>query len=167
MAGKPRYDEADKARVYVALAANDGNIKRTARETGVPETTVRRFKQEFEKEGPPPQEIVDVAVGDFAESIERVEWKALAALERKIDKDDVNARDLITAFGVLNDKRTRALGLATERTEHVHRLPSAEEVAGLLQGLSHAALEATRQRQSDIVSAELREQPLGLPAPRT
>jgi hypothetical protein len=37
--------------VIEALIANDGNVKRTVRETGVPETTVRRWRDE---EGIPP-----------------------------------------------------------------------------------------------------------------
>ena len=64
MAGKSQYSDSDKARVYTTLLANEGNVKRSSRETGVPEATVRRWKNEFE-ENPPPVEVVAEAVADF------------------------------------------------------------------------------------------------------
>lgn len=166
MAGKSRYTEADEARVYLALAVA-GSVKGAARETGVPETTVRRMKEKFDKHGPPKQEVVETAVGDFVSTIETVEWKALKALEKKIDEGGGNVRELATVFGILNDKRTRASGLADQTVEHRHTLPSADEVKALLQGLSLGAVEASRQRQSELSETGLREQaPLALPAPR-
>lgn len=167
MAGKSQYSEADKARVYVALATNDGMVKRAARETGVPETTVRRWKEEFEKHGPPSEGVVETVVGEFLEKAEAVQWKALQRLEEKIDANDVTARDLITTVGVLNDKITRMKGLPSGRVDHHHHLPPAEELRELLTGLGQGALEQGRQQRAELVEAEIVEQPvLGLPAPR-
>src|SRR5690242_9524009 len=144
MAGKSRYTEADEARVHVALAVT-GSVKGAARETGVPETTVRRMKAKFDRNGPPAQEAVEAAVGDFVTEIEATEWVALKQLRKKVESGEGSVRDLATVFGILNDKRTRASGLADSTVEHVHRLPSADEVKELLVGMSAAALEASRQ----------------------
>ena len=43
MAGRAKYTEEDRAKVFVLLRTNDGNVKRTSREAGVPENTVRRL----------------------------------------------------------------------------------------------------------------------------
>lgn len=169
MAGKSRYTDEDKARVYAALAANEFQIKTAAKVTGVPETTVRRFAKEFEQNGPPDEEIVAYVVTEELDKIRRVEDKALTRLEQALDNNELKGRDLITAFGVLNDKKTRLAGLDRGGNEHhhFHHLPPAEELAGLLSGLGHQALESGRQRQSELETAELREQARpALPAPR-
>jgi len=162
VAGRTAYTEQDKARVYVVLTANKGNIKRTVRDTGIPESTVRNWKREFEK-NPPSQEAIDneVTSGDYVSDLERVRNKALATLETKIPT--MNGSQLGVVFGILEDKLTRARGLATDRTEHVHKLPSVEELALAGQMLARGAIEAARQRQAEIVEAEVRQQP-ALPA---
>jgi hypothetical protein len=40
------YSKGERACVFLSLAANRGNVKRTARETGVPESTVRLWRNE-------------------------------------------------------------------------------------------------------------------------
>lgn len=162
MAGRAAYSEQDKARVYVALTANDGNIKRTARETGLPESTVRNWKREFDT-NPPAKEAVEteLTTGDYVGQLETVRNEALVALRKKIPA--MNGSQLGVVFGILEDKLTRARGLATERTEHTMKLPSAEELALAGQMLAQGALEAAKQRQREIAEAEVREQP-ALPA---
>lgn len=162
MAGRTTYTEADKARVFVVLTANDGNIKRTARETGVPESTVRNFKREFESNPPSPEAVEkEIETGDYAGDLEVLRTELALALRREIPH--MKGRDLAVALGIVDDKLTRARGLATERTETVHRLPSAEELALAGQMLAQGAIEAARQRQNEIVEANVREQP-ALPA---
>lgn len=157
MAGRGSYSEQDKARVFVALTVNDGNIKRTARETGLPESTVRNWKREFET-NPPSQEAVEVEVtsGDTVGQIEQARNEALVALRKKIPS--MNGSQLGVVFGILDDKLTRARGLATERTEHTVKLPSAEELALAGQMLAQGALEAAKQRQREIAEADVRQQ---------
>lgn len=166
MAGKPQYSEADRNRVFVALAVTEGSVKGAARETGIPETTVRRWKKEFEQSGPPEPQAIDEAVGDFLDKAEGIQWKALLALESKIDQ--ASPRDLITVIGILNDKITRARGVADKTVEHVHRLPPADEIRDRLVELASGAVAASRLREHELVEVALREQPerLGLPAPR-
>lgn len=159
MAGRTTYTEADKARIYVVLTANDGNVKRTARELGFPESTVRNFKREFETNPPSPQavEARDIAAGDYTGDLEQIRQELATALRKQIP--EMKGKDLAVALGIVDDKLTRARGLATERTETVHRLPSAEELALAGQMLAQGAIEAARQRQQEIMEANVREQP--------
>lgn len=152
------YSNQDKARVYVILATNEGNVKRTARESGVPEATVRRWKREFEVSGPPVMEEDLLAeIGDFLEEGERVRWKALKVLDHKIA--DAKPSELITVIGVLTDKIDRARGLAIGKVEHVHALPSPDEIRDSLSAAFQGVLEAAKQRQEEIIDAEIHELP--------
>lgn len=162
MAGRTTYSESDKARIYVVLTVNKGNVKKTAREMGLPESTVRNFKREFE-ENPPAQELVETEVssGDYVGELEAARNEALTTLRNKIPT--MNGSQLGVVFGILEDKLTRARGLATERTEHTVKLPSADELALAGQMLAQGAIEAARQRQHEIAEANVREQP-ALPA---
>jgi len=50
------YDALDHAAVHNALTRNQDNVKRTARETGVPENTVRRWRNHWRVSGAPSHE---------------------------------------------------------------------------------------------------------------
>lgn len=172
MAGKSPYTDAEMARVYVTLTTNDGNIKRTARDTGVPASTVRQWRNRWEAEGPPPMELVEAEVQGFLDEAIAVRGMSLRVLRKKVellekDPDRVKVAELTTLMGVLDDKITRAQGLATGRVEHVHRLPSPDEIRAALGGLAQGAIEAAKARQADIIDAEIVEQsPRELPSPR-
>lgn len=163
MANRASYSEQDKARVFLALTVNDGNVKRTSRETGVPESTVRNFKKEFE-ENPPSTELVkaEAETGDYVTELETLRKELAVALRKKIP--DMTGNQLAVSYGIIDDKLTRARGLATERTEHVHTLPSAEELALAGQMLASGAIEAARQRQEELAQAEVRREQPALPA---
>lgn len=162
MAGKPQYDEAARARVYTALLANKGNVKRTARETGVPESTVRSMKKSFET-NPPSVEAVEAAAADFISTAKEVRDLALQRIKERLESGDKKEQgtlpQLSTVLGVLDDKITRVEG-PTQRTQvdHVHHLPSAEEARALLGGLLTGALEGGRERQAALREAGLAEQ---------
>jgi len=168
MARRTTYTDDELARLYVALTANDGNVKRTARDTGVPESTVRTWKQRWETEGPPNIGEVEKAVTSFTDDAERVRNKALLAIEEKIPGAKVG--ELTTLVGVLDDKIQRARGLAIGRVEHVHTLPPAEEIKAVLGAVFQGSLEAAAQRESEIVDAEIisveEQAPKALPAGR-
>jgi hypothetical protein len=157
VAARTTYTETDKSRVYVVLAANDGNVKRTARETGVPENTVRRWKKEFE-ESPPSTELVEAAVGDFVGDADRVRHKALLKIEQLIDGDKVKVGELNNTVGILTDKIDRARGLDVKRVEHEHKLDPAsvrEALVGFMQDMQ----QMSKAREVEIVEAEIVEQP--------
>lgn len=164
MAGKQQYSDDAKAQVYTILTTNDGNVKRTARETGVPVSTIRRWRDEWEAEKNLPSiEDIAAASGDFIADAERVRNQALREMERKLPT--ATPAQLATIVGVLDDKIARARGL-TNKVEHEHRLslPSAEEIAGLLGGLHRRALDDASRRDAEIVEAEVVEQK-ALPTP--
>lgn len=163
-----KYTDADKARVFVALTANDGNVKRTVRDTHVPESTVARWKKEWEKNGPPDLEAVEAAVDDFYVEAEEVRIEALRVLKQKIHDPKTTVSALVAVVGVLDDKIARVKGIGTSsRVEHKLTLPSAEEAAELMRGFVQAGIEAARRRDEEIIDAEIVEQPrAGLPAPR-
>lgn len=161
------YTEADKARAYVVLTSNAGNIKRTVRHTGVPEGTLRGWIRHWEENGPPDTGEVAEASGDFLTDAIRVRDKALKVLERKLD--DATPSALVAAAGMLTEKIALVQGLATSRTETVHSLPPAEEIREVLQAAMAGALDAARQREHELIEGELVEQsqPRELPAATT
>lgn len=160
------YSDEDLARLYVSLTANEGNVKRTARDTGIPESTVRSWKQKWETDGPPSYGEVEVAVSDFTTDAERVRNKALASIEEKIPGAKVG--ELTTLVGVLDDKIMRARGLATGRVEHTLALPAADEIREALSAVFQGAIQAAANREADIIDAEVIEEQAvkALPAPR-
>lgn len=150
------YTDADRAQVYVVLTTNDGNVKRTARDTGVPENTVRRWKREWEENGPPSTEAVEVAVGEFLTEAVTVRDDALHVIKLKLQllkKDASKAKlaELTTVVGVLDDKITRASGLATSRTEHVHALPPGDQLVAPLLEAFKAVQQLTAQREGEVI----------------
>ena len=160
------YTEADRARVYVALITNspDGtlpnaNVKRTARDTTVPENTVRSWKKMWIENGPPSQEEVEVAAGAFLDEAVELRGEALQAVRLKVklllkDPSKVKVAEMTTLIGVLDDKITRAQGLATGRVEHVHALPPGDQlVAPLLEAFA-AVRQLTQQREEEIIDAD-------------
>lgn len=157
MAGRSTYTDAQKAEVYVVYAANEGNVKRTARDTGVPISTIRRWRDEWNRlESLPPAELIDVTIGDFTDKAESIRWRALVELDRQLQT--AKPADLIKIIGILDDKITRARGLADRTVEHRHVLPSAEELRELVSGFAEATRQAALERADEIIEAEIVEQ---------
>lgn len=150
--------------MYVALVSSDWMVKRAARESGYSESTVRRWKAEFKSGNLPAQEAVDAQVDGFLGDAEAVRGEALAILREKLP--EARPSELITVVGVLDDKITRAKGLATSRVENVHALPSREEMAELLAGAVEGAIAAAQNRQREIVETFVPAERPALPAAR-
>lgn len=155
------YSDEEKAAVYVAWITNDKVMKRTARSTGIPESTLRKWIAEWEENGPPNEQIemIGEIAGEFVEAATIVRDEALVQLRAKLPKAKVS--ELVAAVGMLTDKLNMAKGLATSRTEHVAALPPAEEVAQVLGTALRQALQAAQERDADIVDVEV----VALPAP--
>lgn len=167
MAGKSRFTPEQKATVYTALLASDGNVKRVARETGLSTTTVRRWKEEF-AENPPAPEVMAVASAEWLDDAKRVRSKAVLEIERQIDAREMKGAALVTTVGVLDDKIMRVEGVTSKhRVDHVHHLPTADEARELLGGLLQGAIESGRVRQAELIDAEIVEQAefTALPSP--
>jgi len=171
------YTDEDKAKVLVALDANEGNVKRTARETRLAEQTIRDWKKAAERKALSPGVVaaLPAAQTEFAGKAETVRDLMLDELEAKVRNSELNGRDLITGIGVLTDKLRITRGEATSRTENVPTLPSAEEMGQAVQAYLERTFKAGIERDADIVlsdedisDADWEQAPLGeLPAAPT
>jgi transposase-like protein len=159
MSGRPTYTDQDKARAFSLLEMNEGNVKRTARDLGMPISTLRRWRDEWDHDRmiPAAEDIIQ-STGEFLEDAERVRDLSLVAIEAKIRKGEGTLAQLTTVVGVLDDKIARAKGLADRVTEHRITLPSRDEIVAALSGMQQSALAAAQQRQEEIVDAEVVEQ---------
>lgn len=160
------YDDAAKAKAYVVLTANDGNIKRTARETGIPESTLRAWRTDWQNDGPPNLEdpVVAEAVTGFIDEAKEVRGLALDVIRKKLvllqdNPKDVNVAQVTTLIGILTDKIDRAAGLDPgSRVDHYHHLPAPEELRALMATYVEGTAELAAQRDAEIVDAEIVEQ---------
>lgn len=167
MAGVSKYTESQKASVYLSLQVNAGNVKRSARETGIPESTVRLWKKDFAENGPPNTDVLEAVSSDFIADGERIRNKALKRAEKMIDDEDSKLKlaELTALSGMLTDKLNVAQGLATGRVEHQHHLPSADEARELLRGFAEEMASLSAAHDAEIIDAEVIEQ-RALPASR-
>jgi len=161
VAGKSRYTDEDKARVLALLEANKGNVKRTNRETGVAEQTIRDWKKQAEREEltAPVVAALPAAREDVAKQMEGIRDKMLENLEAKVLNDELSGKDLLVGIGILTEKLLLLRGEATSRTEAtVKTAVDPAEVAQLVQGYMGRALSAAQQRDEEIVDAEWHEE---------
>lgn len=156
MAARRVYTDEDRARVFVALTVNDGNVKRTARDVDVPVATVRMWKKDWENSPPDPEIMDSVAtqVEQFVSDATRARDKALREWEAKVDAGEVGAKDLMVGVGILTDKINLAKGLATSRTESARPAIDPATIRELAAGAVQGALQAAIERQGEIEEAE-------------
>lgn len=122
MARLTEYDDAAKARGLAVLRANGGNAKKTARELGVPRSTLRAWAGLRENEGKRaadvPATVVNDAVADLArkwlETAHRAVDLANELLERKESR---GVKDLLVGAAVATEKHQLLVGGPTSRTE--------------------------------------------------
>jgi transposase-like protein len=159
MAGASKYTEADKAAVYVLLQVHAGNVKRTARESGYPESTVRQWKKDFSEKGPPSADVVAEVSQDFIADAQRIRNKALLRAEEMVDDRSKSMRlaELTALSGMLTDKLNTAQGLDVRRVEHQHHLPDAEEARELMRGFASELIAMSASRDGEIIDAEIVE----------
>lgn len=157
MATRKKYTDEQKGAAFRALTLNDGNVKRTARELGLPPGTVKTWRDEWEHKGVP-DAIMDVAVKEaeqFISDATRARDTALALWEEKVNNGEVAPRDLMTGVGVLTDKINLASGLK-QRSE----APAALDHAALREiarGVVEGAVSAAHKREAEIIDAEYEE----------
>lgn len=158
MASRRTYTDRDKAIVFAELSVNDGNIKRTARNSGYDESFVRRCKVMWERDGVPAAVMEEVApiVSDFMTDALRIRHKLLVKLEEALDRGDrATIPQYTTGIGVLSDK-IRAYEAISEvqQVEHTFQLPPAEELKELFSGVLAGVLEAARTRTAEIEAVQ-------------
>jgi transposase-like protein len=153
---KTTYTDTGKATVYAHLAANGGNVKRTARETGVPISTVRDWKRTWEKEGVPENisEVLPSVVEDIVDDFTRVRNKLLIELEAQGERGELKGQALVSAIGMLTDKIRLFRGEATSRTESRQSLPDPAALRELVGQFLEDSVRAVEDRSEQIDEAE-------------
>jgi hypothetical protein len=158
VAARRTYTDRDRAIIYAELTVNEGNIKRTARNTGYDVSFVRRCKAAWEAEGVPESVIEEAKplVSSFMEDAVRIRGKLLIRLEEVLDKGEkATIPQLTTGIGILSDK-IRAYEAISEpqRVEHSLALPPAEELEALFAGVLGGVISAAKDRAAAIEAVE-------------
>lgn len=117
------YNDQDRAAGLAALALHGGMVRPAARAAGVPERTMRRWRDEA------PPEVAAIAAqktSDLAALMERIATKAAGILDGALDSlaaDPALAldhvADLNRVMGTATDKHQLLTGGATSRVEQV------------------------------------------------
>jgi transposase-like protein len=164
-----RYNDLDKARVYALLEANSGNIKRTARESGIPVATIRDWKRKQEQAGLPAGvvEALPEARSALVQQLEKTRDSALDALDRRIEQlrrdpaalAKVNPKDLATTAAILTDKARLIEGKPTSHEQSGGNLP-VEQVRDLFAGVVKGMLMAAQERDAAVSSVVAGEEPI-------
>jgi transposase-like protein len=95
-----RYTEEYRASALALLDANAGNAKKTAAELGISRRTLRDWYVRANEHSP--TETHQDARETLQETIDRLLYKILGAMETKIDT--ATYRELYTSAGILSDK---------------------------------------------------------------
>jgi transposase-like protein len=160
------YSDRDRATVFAHLAANGGNIKRTARETDTPISVVRDWKRKWEKEGVPDkvEDALPSVVEDIVDDFTRVRNKGLVQMEKQMDDGELKGQALVNAVGMLTDKIRLFKGEVTSRTESRQALPEPGQLRELVATFFEEAVDSAQSRaelidDADWEPAELRALP--------
>ena len=153
------YTDQERAAVFAALEINGGQIKTTARETGVPVSTVRDWKREWEEHGVPKEvtEVLPEVIEDIVEALTRVRDKGLLELERQIESGEMKGAPLVQAVNILTDKIRLYKGQATQVKEERMELPPPEQLREMVAGFFQGVVSAANERAEEIVDAEIVE----------
>ena len=108
-----------------------GNYSETARELGMPMTTVEKIVKD-NRDNPEFVKLCDEKKEEFSDKASRIIDKALARLEKAIEDEEeyIPVNQLTTAIGTLYDKRALAKG---EMTQNINFATNPETVGKLLE----------------------------------
>lgn len=100
MMARRHYSDNDRAAALAVLAANGGNLSRTARETGVPRATLQLWMAEPDRAAPP--EVRQEKAFDLAAMFQAELDAVFEAMGRK--RSQAHYSDLSRAAGIYTDK---------------------------------------------------------------
>lgn len=107
-----RYSDEERAATLAALHANAGNVRRTARQVGVAEATVRHWAQGTRH--PEGAKMGAQKRGAMAAALECVAWKLVDALDRPPEAlAAAPLNQIATALGIALDKMRLLRGQPT------------------------------------------------------
>jgi transposase-like protein len=109
------YSDDDKATALAALAANEGNLKRTAQQLGIPRRTLEHWSKG--KSHPAVRELAHQKKAELADRLEDIAHQLLDALPDKI----ANASLQHTAI---------TLGIAVEKMRLLREQPTSISIGG-------------------------------------
>jgi transposase-like protein len=125
---KRRYSDDERAACLAALAANGGNVERTAREVGVPKTTLQQWATGARH--PEATQMSETKKPELADLFEDLARKALGVSRRGIRS--LKADKAAVVAGIATDKMRllRGQSTATVDAKHEHVVTiTAEDVA--------------------------------------
>ena len=97
------YTSDDRAAGIAALQSNGGNLRRTARETGISDVTLRRWRNETDaRKGAALDARLPEARATLAERLRDFVDAALTVAPNKLH--EANLRDVFTSVGIAIDK---------------------------------------------------------------
>jgi predicted transcriptional regulator len=119
-----------------ALYAETENIRQTARELRIPESTVRNHVKQDDEFAQVRAEKREALIGDIAEELAAVRQLYLDHLKQPEVIAAASAKDAAVIVGVFTDKHQLVTGEATERTEHTNADDARSRLAGRLDDLA-------------------------------
>lgn len=145
MAQRIEWTDRDKAAALAALDANGGNVSGTAKQLGMPRSTLQEWAN-----GRVNSDVPELRQEKRAELTELIRDELYAIIANMpFKRTDADYRQLGTVFGILTDKLQLLEGKPTERTETVDTtFDDAERVKRIT-----ALLDAARTRRDGRVAA--------------
>ena len=137
---KRRYSDEERASALAALAANAGNIKRTADLLGIPQTTLRHWSDGDRH--PESAQMGDQKKGELADKLETVAHKLVDAMPKKIAKAPLN--QVAVSMGIAIEKMRL---LRNETTSNLGGPANDDETSERIAALLDAA-RARRDQQA-------------------
>lgn len=135
---KRRYSDEDRANALAALAANGGNLNRTARELGIPRQTIQAWANG--EHHPEAAENGASKRGLLADKLEEVAWSLVGMIEPAGRKAQTKGAvgPIATAFGITIDKMRLLREQSTSITDGTADAKR-NELAGILATLRQRA----------------------------
>ncbi len=152
-----RYSDNDRALALAALAANAGNITRTAKDLGIPAGTIRGWAKGLCH--PDVADLRDQKKPALADALEAVVRGMVAALPAKIEAAPF--QQVATSIGILIDKMRLLRNEPTEiaRTEGAANDPLTARIDSLAAAFARAA----DREEAGAVPTDGAGEPVGSP----
>lgn len=150
------YSDDDKATVLVTLEANNGNVKKTSRETEVAEQTIRDWKKSAERGALPAtvQAALPAVRSAFVDKAVTVRELMMDQLEAAVLNNELKGRDLIVGIGVMTDKIHVVQARTAPPKEEVVESATAQEIGKKLYEYLERSFAAGEKRDADIVLSD-------------
>ena len=173
--GRRSYTDQEKAVVLAQLEINNGNVKGTARATGIPWETIRTWKSHAERLRhdttgtevsalitPNVIELTERAKEGYVGQAELVRDAAMEKLKILIPQASAgNIAALANLIFGLSDRIDRAKGIADRHVtvDHTHSVAPSDEWVEKMAAYVSATREDAIERSAEIIDAEVVEQP--------